>query len=64
MDMNILEGLRINDYYGDYHTLEDSLFLNYNILPLVFYKENIAVSNKVSVIDFDGNCNIDFSKLN
>lgn len=64
MDMNILEGLRINDYYGDYHKLEDSLFLNYNILPLVFYKENIAVSNKVSVIDFDGNCNIDFSKLN
>lgn len=64
VDMDILEGLRINDYYGDYHTLEDSLFFNYNILPLVFYNENIAVSDKVSEIDFDGNGNISFSKLN
>lgn len=62
IDMDILEGLRINDYYGDYHTLEDSLFFNYNILPLVFYKENIAVSDKISEIDFDGNGNISFSK--
>lgn len=64
MDMNLLEKLRINDYYGDYNALEDSLFLNYKILPLVFYNENIAVSDKISAINFDGNGNINFSKSN
>ncbi|NFB72636.1 ABC transporter substrate-binding protein [Clostridium butyricum] len=63
-DLNILESLRINDYYGDYHTLEDSLFSNYNILPLAFYNENIAISDKVSDISIDGNGNIDFHGLN
>ena len=63
-DLNILESLRINDYYGDYHTLEDSLFINYNILPLAFYNENIAISDKVSDISIDGNGNIDFDGLN
>lgn len=64
MDLNILDKLRINDYYGDYFSLEDSLFKNYNILPLVFYNENIAVSDKVADISFDGNGNINFNKLN
>ena len=63
-DLNILESLRINDYYGDYHTLEDSLFSNYNILPLAFYNENIAISDKVSDISIDGIGNIDFDGLN
>lgn len=64
IDLNILENLRINDYYGDYFNLENSLFNNYNILPLVFYNENIAISNKISDISFDGNGNIDFNQLN
>ena len=64
IDLDLLESLRINDYYGDYYTLEESLFYNYNILPLVFYNENIAVSDKVSEVSFDGNGNIDFDKLN
>lgn len=59
-DFNILESLRINDYYGDYHTLEESIFNNYTILPLVFYNENIAISEKISDISIDGNGNINF----
>ena len=45
----------------DYSSLEESLFDNYNILPLVFYNENIAISNKVSELKLDGNGNIDFA---
>lgn len=47
----------------DYSNLEESLFENYNILPLVFYNENIAVSNKISQMKLDGNGNIDFSTI-
>ena len=47
----------------DYSSLEESLFDNYNILPLVFYNENIAISNKISQFKLDGNGNIDFSTL-
>ena len=63
-DLDLIESLRINDYYGDYYTLEESLFYNYNIMPLVFYNKNIAVSDKISQVGFDGNGNIDFDKLN
>ena len=63
-DLKLIESLRINDYYSDYYTLEESLFYNYKILPLVFYNENIAISDKVSEVGFDGNGNIDFNKLN
>ncbi len=63
LDLNLLESLRINDYYGDYYALEDSLFSNYNILPLVFYNENIAISDKVSNIAFDWNGNINYEQL-
>lgn len=62
-DSDLLESLRINDYYGDYYTLEDSLFSNYRILPLVFYNENIATSDKISNVVFDWNGNIDFKDL-
>lgn len=47
----------------DYSNLEESLFDNYNILPLVFYNENIAISDKISQLKFDGNGNIDFSTI-
>lgn len=63
IDLDLLESLRINDYYGDYYALEESLFYNYNILPLVFYNENIAISDKVSEVSFDGNGNIYLDKL-
>jgi oligopeptide transport system substrate-binding protein len=47
----------------DYSNLEESLFDNYNVLPLVFYNENIAISNKISELKSDGNGNIDFSTV-
>ena len=47
----------------DYSALEGSLFDNYNILPLVFYNENIAISNKISELKLDGNGNIDFATI-
>ncbi|BCZ44338.1 ABC transporter substrate-binding protein [Clostridium gelidum] len=59
----ILEKQIINKTNYDYSSLEESLFDNYNILPLVFYNENIAISNKISQFKLDGNGNIDFSTL-
>lgn len=49
-----------NDSYGE---LEESLFNDYDILPLVFYNENIAISSKVSQLNLDGNGNIDFTTI-
>lgn len=46
---------------GDYSNLEENLFVNYNILPLVFYNENIAISDKILKLKLDGNGNMDFS---
>lgn len=52
-----------NEKSNNYTDLEESLFNNYNILPLVFYNENIAISNKISTFNFDGNGNIDFATI-
>lgn len=40
--------------------VEDSLFQNYYVLPLVFYNDNIAVSESIENINLDGNGNIKF----
>lgn len=63
-DENLLENYRINDYYGDYYLLEESLFNNYNIMPLCFLNKNIALSDKLSSVRFDGNGNLDFTTIN
>jgi oligopeptide transport system substrate-binding protein len=60
---SILEKVKTNEKKYDYSSLEESLFDNYNILPLVFYNENIAISNKISNLKFDGNGNVDFATL-
>jgi peptide/nickel transport system substrate-binding protein len=49
---------------SDYSNLEESMFQNYNVLPLVFYNENIAISDKISQLKLDGNGNIDFETIN
>lgn len=46
-----------------YSVMENKLFEEYRILPLMFYNENIAFSNKISNIKIDGNENIDFSSM-
>jgi len=60
---SILEKIKTNEKNYDYSSLEESLFDNYNILPLVFYNENIAISNKISELKLDGNGNVDFATL-
>ena len=47
----------------DYWILEESLFNNYDVLPLIFYNENIAYSDEISTIKNDKNGNIDFSSI-
>lgn len=63
IDENLLNKIRSNDYYGSYYSLEESLFNNYNILPLCFENENIALSNKITSINFDGNGNLNFTNI-
>ena len=58
---SLLEKIKADEKKYDYSILEESLFNNYNILPLVFFNENIAISNKVSQLRLDGNGNIDFA---
>lgn len=62
-DKKILDKIRAEDSNKSYYPLEESLFNNYNILPLCFQNENIALSNKITSINFDGNGNIDFSNI-
>lgn len=57
----LLDKIKTNEKKYDYSSLEESLFNNYNVLPLVFYNENIAISNKVADLKLDGNGNIDFT---
>ena len=43
--------------------IEEDLYNNYRILPLVFYNDNIAINKKVKNLILDGNGNINFSKI-
>ena len=43
--------------------IEDVLFENYSILPLIFYNDNIAVSKSIDNISLDGNGNISFELI-
>ncbi|MGL4773194.1 MAG: ABC transporter substrate-binding protein [Clostridium sp.] len=53
--------LQENNY--DFSKVEDKLFNSYTFLPLIFYKDNVAISNKINTIDFDGNGNMKFEEL-
>ncbi|ATD55981.1 ABC transporter substrate-binding protein [Clostridium chauvoei] len=44
-------------------SIEDSLFNTYQLLPVLFYNDNIAISDKIKNISLDRNGNIDFNKL-
>lgn len=59
----LLEKWMVTKSDNDYSNLEESLFENYNILPLVFYNQNIAISDKISQLKLDGNGNIDFTTI-
>lgn len=53
------EGERLNTF----SKLEDELFNTYQVLPLVFYNDNIAVNSKIKNMILDGNGNIDYNKV-
>ena len=53
------EGDRVKIFSG----IEEELFSNYSILPLVFYDDNIAVNKKIKKLSLDGNGNINFSEI-
>ncbi|AOR22550.1 ABC transporter substrate-binding protein [Clostridium taeniosporum] len=55
--------LSSNNNDEEYLSIENKLFREYRIVPLIFYNENIAFSRKVSSIKMDGNGNIDFSTI-
>ncbi len=59
----LLQNTTINNGNYNYSALEENLFDNYNVLPLVYYNENIAISNKISELKLDGNGNIDFATI-
>ncbi|SCK00930.1 Periplasmic murein peptide-binding protein precursor [uncultured Clostridium sp.] len=40
--------------------IEDNLFENYSVLPLIFYNDNIAVNSAIENINLDGNGNLKF----
>ena len=40
--------------------IEDTLFENYSVLPLIFYNDNIAVNENIENINLDGNGNLKF----
>ena len=53
----------INDGSKDFKKIEEKLFNDWTIIPVMFSNENIAVSSKVSNISVDGNGNIEFSSI-
>ncbi|MFW2489591.1 ABC transporter substrate-binding protein [Clostridium chromiireducens] len=59
----LLEKSKISTQNLDYSGFEESIFDNYNVLPLVFYNENIAISDKISELKLDGNGNLDFATI-
>jgi oligopeptide transport system substrate-binding protein len=44
-------------------SIEEDIFNNYRVLPLVFYNDNIAINKKIKNFKLDGNGNIDFSTI-
>ena len=40
--------------------IEDTLYNNYLVLPLIFYNDSIAVNNSIENIKLDGNGNLKF----
>ena len=53
------EGERMENFLE----IEDDLFNNYRVLPLVFYNDNIAINKKVKNLNLDGHGNINFSEI-
>ncbi|MGG7059976.1 ABC transporter substrate-binding protein [Clostridium tertium] len=44
-------------------SIEEDIFNNYRVLPVLFYNDNIAINKKIKNLAMDGNGNIDFSNI-
>ena len=53
----------IEEKEGYFSQIENTLFDNYIVLPLLFYNENIAINSEIRNIALDGHGNVNFSKL-
>ena len=53
----------LNHGEEEYWLFEESIFNNYDILPLVFYNENIVYGEDINTLNVDKNGNIDFSSI-
>lgn len=51
------------DRQESFFNIEEDLFSNYSVLPLVFYNDNIAVNKKIRNLVLDGGGNINFSEI-
>lgn len=60
---SILETINDENIEEGFYKLEQTLFDSCIVLPLVFFNENVAISDKITQINMDGNGNIDFCKL-
>lgn len=58
-----LENTKLEDRESIFTSMEDDLFNTYSVLPLLFYNENIAISQEIKNVVLDGNGNIYFNKL-
>ncbi len=54
----------LNGGEEDYWLFEESMFNNYDILPLVFFNENIVYGEDINNLNVDKNGNIDFTSIN
>lgn len=46
-----------------FSSMEEDLFNTYSVLPLLFYNDNMAISERIKNVVLDGNENIYFNKL-
>lgn len=61
-ELNTYESI-INSTKSNFDELENKLFNDYSILPLLFEKQNIAISKHIKNIEFDWYGNINFRTL-
>lgn len=61
-ELNTYENI-INSMKNNFDELENKLFNDYSILPLLFEKKNIAISKDIENIEFDWYGNINFKTL-
>lgn len=58
-----IKGKTIEEMKLEVLSIDEELYNNFQILPLAFFKNNIATNKHISNFNFDVNGNIDFNKI-